>query len=264
MPHGVGFFVLHGYIVLAIVVLAEQIGLPIPSIPVLLGMGALVGTGNYRFSAALAIAATASLIADHVWYILGGRRGNAILKLLCRLSLEPDSCVSNTRYWFRRLGAWALVVAKFVPGLSTIAPPLAGLSKMRWWRFALADGLGAVLWASTYLGLGFVFRAQLETVGRVLMRLGSSFVSTVALVLMLWILFKFWQRRRFIKALRTRRVTPREVFERMADAVIIDLRVEEEVESTGKIAGALWFDRRSLEQRSHEIPQDRDVVLYCS
>ena len=263
MPASIGIFVLHGYFVLFLVVLAEQLGLPIPSIPVLLAMGAMFGGGTYGFLPALALCCLAALSADHVWYLLGAR-GNSVLKLLCRLSLEPDSCVSNTRYWFRRLGAWALVVAKFVPGLSTVAPPLAGLSKMPWWRFVIADGAGAMLWSGVYLGLGFVFRAQLEELGHMLIRLGSSMVLGIILALALWILFKYWQRQRFIRTLRTYRVTPKEVFEKLKDSVIIDLRLPEEVERTGKIAGALWFDRRQLEQRHQEIPRDRDVVLYCS
>src|SRR5450756_1157592 len=110
-------------------VLAEQLGAPIPAMPVLLGMGALIGDGKYSLAGALSLALLASIMSDGVWYLIGRNRGASVLKLLCRISLEPDSCVSSTRYWFKRLGGWALVVAKFVPGLSTVAPPMAGLSR---------------------------------------------------------------------------------------------------------------------------------------
>src|SRR5580698_11582260 len=113
------FLVQHGYLVLFGVVLAELAGLPIPSIPVFLAMGALIGLGSFSFGTSLAVALSAALISDSAWYLVGRQKGSSVLKLLCRISLEPDSCVSSTRYWFKRLGGWALVIAKFVPGLST-------------------------------------------------------------------------------------------------------------------------------------------------
>src|ERR1700730_5988519 len=113
MDQIVAFLLRHGYAVIFAAVLAEQIGLPIPSTPVLLAMGALAGDGKYGFAAALGLASLASLVADSLWFALGAYRGNSVLSLLCRISLEPDSCVSQTWYWFRRLGSWALVVAKF-------------------------------------------------------------------------------------------------------------------------------------------------------
>ena len=144
------FLLRHGYPLLFAMVLAEQLGVPIPSTPVLLAMGALIGTGKYNWAGALSLSVVASMSADSAWYGLGRRRGTSVLKWLCRISLEPDSCVSSTRYWFKRLGGWSLVIAKFVPGLSTVAPPMAGLSKMPWWKFLGADGLGGFIWAGAF------------------------------------------------------------------------------------------------------------------
>ena len=121
------FLLRHGYPLLFALVLAEQLGAPIPSTPVLLAMGALIGTGKYSWAGALSLSVVASMAADSAWYGLGRKQGTLRSKWLCRISLEPDSCVSSTRYWFKRLGGWALVIAKFVPGLSTVAPPMAGL-----------------------------------------------------------------------------------------------------------------------------------------
>jgi membrane protein DedA with SNARE-associated domain len=254
----------HGYLILLALVLAEQIGLPIPAMPALLAMGALTGEGKYGFAPALLLSASAVLAADSVWYTLGHFKGNSVLKLLCRISLEPDSCVSRTRSWFGRLESWALVVAKFIPGLSAIAAPMAGLTRLPLWKFLLADATGGLLWASAYLGLGFAFHDQLEDVIRVVMRTGLRFGAILGGLLALWILFKIYQRRRFLRTLRGSRITPEEVQEHLDEFVLIDLRHAEEVAAHGKLPGALWFDRRDLEHHRQEIPRDRDLVVYCS
>ena len=265
MNHALEFLLHHGYGVLFAWVLAEMLGAPVPAVPMLLAMGALVGMGNYSFAPAMALLLTAALSADLVWYVLGLQKGPAVLKFLCRISLEPDSCVSNTRTWFKKLGAWAVVLSKFVPGLGTIAAPMAGLSRMPAWKFLLADAAGSALWGSAYLGTGFVFRTQLEDVGQVAIRLGGSLIVVVSIIAVLWIGGKYWQRRRFIKSLRVARITPEEVLERLSDIAILDLRSAMEVElDATRIPGALWFDRKELEQHQQLIPRDRDVVLYCT
>jgi len=259
------FLLRHGYPLLFAAVLAEQLGAPIPAMPVLLAMGALIGTGKYSWAGALSLAVAASMTADGAWYLLGRQKGSSVLKLLCRISLEPDSCVSSTRLWFKRLGGWALVIAKFVPGLSTVAPPMAGLSRMPWWRFLSADGLGGFLWAGVFMGLGRIFRTQLEDVAAYAARLGGGLITVLAGALTLWIGWKYYQRRRFIKSLRVARIQPEELKLQLNDVVILDLRTADEVASEGaKIPGALWFDRKELEERHQEIPRDRDVVLYCT
>jgi membrane protein DedA with SNARE-associated domain len=265
MHHPMVFLLRHGYPLLFAGVLAEQLGAPIPATPVLLGMGALIGTGHYSWAGALALAIAASMMADGVWYLIGRQKGTSVLKLLCRISLEPDSCVSSTRFWFKRLGAWALVIAKFVPGLSTVAPPMAGLSRMKWWKFLGADGLGGFLWAGAFLMLGHIFRTQLDDVAAYAARLGSSLFAIIGAVVGLWIGWKFYQRRRFIRSLRVARIQPEELKDRLLEVAILDLRTADEMASDGaKIPGALWFDRKELETRNHEIPRDRDVVLYCT
>jgi membrane protein DedA with SNARE-associated domain len=265
MHHPMEFLLRHGYPLLFAMVLAEQLGAPIPSGPILLAMGALIGTGKYSWTEALSLSVAACLFADGVWYGIGRRRGSSVLKLLCRISLEPDSCVSSTRYWFKRLGGWALVIAKFVPGLSTVAPPMAGLSKMPWWKFLGADGLGGLLWAGAFLVLGHIFRTQLEDVAAYAARLGGGLIVLLVGAATLWIGWKYYQRRKFIKGLRIARIRPEELKDRLLDVVIIDLRTAEEFAAEGaKIPGALWFDRKELEERHSEIPRDRDVILYCT
>jgi membrane protein DedA with SNARE-associated domain len=264
--HGIlEFLVRHGYWVLGLWVLAEQLGVPVPAIPVLLAMGALVGNAGYSFALASAVVLIAALAADTAWYGLGRAKGYSVLKTLCRISLEPDSCVNSTRQWFKRLGAWALVLAKFVPGLSTVATPMAGLSRMPIAKFLSADAAGTLLWGGSFMGIGFVFRAQLEQVGDIASRLGGGLAGVIAGAVVLWLSWKQWQRVRFIRSLRIARVTPEEVLERIDQVAILDLRSLTEVEWDGmRLPGALWFDRNELALHHEKIPRDRDVILYCT
>lgn len=265
MHHTLEFLLRHGYWVLFAWVLAEQLGAPVPSVPILIAMGALIGLGHTSLAPAIGIAFLAGLAADSAWYVLGRKKGSSVLTLLCRISLEPDSCVSNTRAWFKKLGGWALVIAKFVPGLSTIAPPMAGLSRMPAWKFVSTDGTGVLLWAGAYMGVGYIFREQLEDVGEIALRLGGWLLAIVCAGLGAWIGWKYWQRKRFMRSLRIARVTPEEVLERLSEFVILDLRSSTEVEFDGmKLPGAIWFDRKDLEQRHAEVPRDRDILLYCT
>ncbi|MBZ5602572.1 MAG: VTT domain-containing protein [Acidobacteriia bacterium] len=259
------FLLKHGYWVLGGWVLLEQLGMPIPALPVLLAMGALTADPPYSFSQALAVVLFSALAADCAWYAIGRIKGHSVLKLVCRISIEPDSCVSSTRYWFKRLGAWALVVAKFVPGLSTIATPMSGFSRMPLWKFVSADAAGTLIWGGSIMAIGFAFRAQLEDVGELAARLGGWLSVLIGAAVALWIGAKYWQRRRFLRKLRVARITPEEVMARMEEVVIVDLRSSTELEFDGmKLPGALWFDRKELALHREKIPRDRDVILYCT
>ncbi len=268
MNEAVRFVLRHGYALLFAAVLAEQMGLPIPALPTLLAMGALCGLGHFSFAAALAYCLAATLAADLVWYWLGVRRGHTVLNLLCRIALDPDSCVRRTEDVFARRGASALLFAKFVPGLSTAAPPMAGMIHMRLWRFLLADGAGGLLWAGAYLLAGLVFRTELERAADFAMRMGSWLFAVLIGALAGYIAWKYIQRRRFIRQLATARITPQEVLRilQSGDPIsIIDLRHRLDIQADGfKLPGALQLLPDELEARQAEIPRDRDVVLYCT
>src|ERR1700685_601281 len=154
--HGTLEFLLHhGYVVMLALVFLEHIGFPFPSIPILLAAGALAGPHHMNLFAALMTAVFASAVADTIWFQLGRVKGIKILQLLCKISLEPDSCVRRTEGIFATEGSRSLLLAKFVPGLGTVAPPLAGIFHMKARRFLLFDALGSLIWAGTFLGLGF-------------------------------------------------------------------------------------------------------------
>jgi membrane protein DedA with SNARE-associated domain len=262
------FLLRHGYWVLVANVFAEGIGLPLPALPVLLGMGALAGLGNFSIWTSLALAVAASLASDIIWFRLGRVRGTSILNLLCRMSLEPDSCVSNTKSLFSRLGARALLIAKFVPGLGATAAPLAGLTRMNPWKFTAADTAGSLIYCATYLGAGYLFRNQLELAAEQAGRMGSFLVIVIGAALTGYICWKYYQRRRFIRGLRVARITPEDLLKMITEGdplAVVDLRHELEVESDNfKLPGAIWMTFEEIETRHEEIPRDRDVILYCS
>lgn len=262
------FLLHHGYVVLLGWVFAEQVGLPLPSMPLLLAAGALAGTGHLSFFASLFYVMLASVIADSIWYLLGRAKGIAILELLCRISLEPDSCVRRTEGVFSRQGARSLLLAKFLPGLSTVTPPLAGIFRMPPGRFLFFDGLGVLLWAGTFLGLGYAFSGQIEYIAGHLASLGGWLLVLLGGALGAYIAHKYIGRRRFLRELRISRITAEELKEKMdarEDVFIVDLRHPLDFESNPEtIPGALHMDAKELEEKNDLIPRDREVVLYCT
>src|SRR5256712_13178321 len=179
MDGAIDVLVRYGYVVVFGWVFAEQIGLPIPAAPVLLAAGALAGTGRLSLALVLALAALASLGSDIIWYWIGRTGGGRVLGWLCRISLEPDSCVRRTQNAFSVHGARSLLVAKFVPGFSTAAPPLAGIVRMPLLRFVVFTGLGGLIWAGAFAGVGWLFSRQLEVAAGYVARLGSGAVAPV-------------------------------------------------------------------------------------
>jgi len=268
MNESIQFLLRHGYTVLFLAVFAEQVGLPIPAVPILLAMGALVGTGQLDFAPAFLIALAASLASDILWYEIGRRRGHSVLNLLCRISLEPDSCVRRTEESFVRRGPRALLIAKFIPGLSTAAPPLAGMFRMRFPRFLAWDAAGAALWVAAFGGLGWIFSNQLERVAQWALKLGEGLVYLLAVALAGYIAYKYIERQRFIRQLRIARITPLELQRKLEagePVVVVDLRSSAAFEAEPeKLPGALHLSPEELEQRHLEIPRDRDIVLYCT
>lgn len=259
----------YGYVVLFVLVLAEQIGLPIPAVPALLGVGALIGAGLMSPALAFGSALAASLPPDIVWYELGRRRGGRVLGFLCRIALEPDSCVRRTQNLFIRRGRGALLVAKFVPGLSTVAPPLAGIVGIARWQFILLDTAAAVLWAGAWMGLGYAFSDALELVAWQADRLGDWLLVIVGAALAGYALIKFFQRRRFLRSLRIARITPDELKRRLEigdeSLAIIDTRSVLDVNAAPyAVPGAIWITAEEIDRRRDELPRDREIVLYCS
>ena len=268
MHNAIEFLLRHGYSVLLGWVFAEQIGLPVPSVPLLLAAGALAGTGHLNFFAALSLCLVAAIVADSMWYSLGRLKGIKIVQFICKMSLQPDSCVRRTEGAFERQGARSLLIAKFVPGLSTVAPPLAGIFLMRLDRFMLFDICGALLWSGTYLGVGYLFSGEIEQVAEYGMRLGRGLGLLVVAALACYIGYRFIVRHRFLRELRIARITPEELKRKIdagEDLVIVDLRHSMDFEADPEsIPGAFRMDAKELEQKNDRLPPDREIILFCT
>lgn len=258
----------YGGIVLFAIVFAEQIGLPIPAIPVLLAAGALAGAGQMDLSVAILLSIAACLSGDVVWYELGRRRGRQALSLLCRISLEPDFCVRRTENFFTRHGIRALILAKFLPGLSTLAPAMAGLFGFRFTRFLGYDGLGAGLWALTFVLPGYVFSDEIEAIAAQQSRAGLFFLVALGIGLVAYIAYKFAHRQWVLRELRMARMTVDELKGMMDnghDVFVVDLRGALDHEADPfTIPGALRMTAEEIEKRHSDIPRHRDVILFCA
>ena len=262
------FLLHHGYVVLLAWVFAEQIGLPVPSLPLLLAAGALAGTGHLSFFACLSICIFAAVSADSMWYALGRFKGIKVLQFLCKISLEPDSCVRRTEGVFSKQGARSLLVAKFLPGLGTVAPPLAGIFHMRLRRFLLFDACGSLFWAGTFLGLGYIFSGQIERIAERALSMGGWLLVILIGILASYISYKFIARQRFLRELRIGRITVDELKVKIdagEELVIVDLRHSMDFEADPEtIPGAFRMDSRELEEKNDRLPRDREVILYCT
>lgn len=249
-------------------VLAEQIGLPLPAMPTLIVAGALGADGRFSLPALFATAVFASSIADFAWYLAGRLYGHRVIRLLCSVSLSPDSCVRQTEVRFSRWGGLTLVIVKFIPGLSTIAPPLAGAMRLGWPSFFVLNGLGAALWVGVSLAAGLIFHAQINQLLDLLQDLGTTAFELLAVVLAGYVALKWYQRQRFIRQLRIARIGPLDLYQQLAEEarpVIVDLRSSViRSEDPRHIPGALFMDLADLDRHLDQLPGDRDIVFYCS
>jgi hypothetical protein len=209
------------------------------------------------------------VVSDLFWFYMGRRGGGKVLNFICRISLEPDSCVRRTSNTIGKHGPKILLVTKFVPGLNAVAAPLAGGGAVSLPKFLFYDLLGSILWCGTYLGLGYLFRGELEYIALFL----GQFKWLLGLVLLVvipigYIAFKHRQRQKFVSEISMERIAPEELLKRInagEQVVIVDLRhpLESLVEHT-VLPNAIRILPEELEQRHHEIPRDREVVLYCT
>ncbi len=242
--------------------------MPIPADPVLLLMGAMAGDGRCSALLAIAAGALACIAGDLIWYELGRRKGARILRVLCKISLEPDNCVRRAEEGFSRRGAWSLVLAKFVPGLSLVSVPVAGALRMRAGTFLLADGAGSLLWCSAYVLAGRIFHRQIDDVIAILGLFGKRAALVVTILLASWVGFRSLQRYLFLRRLRVNRVSPAEAHRLIGEGRglrVVDLRHPGDIERSGqKIAGALVMAPQDLRSRAHEIPAAQEIILYCT
>jgi membrane protein DedA with SNARE-associated domain/rhodanese-related sulfurtransferase len=268
VQHIVSLVTQYGLALVFFNVLVEQVGLPVPAIPTLMVAGALAADGHFSVTAVFALAFAACTIGDGLWYGAGRAWGRRVLRLLCRISLSPDACVRQSEYRFERWGALTLVLAKFIPGLSAVAPPLAGAMRLGAGAFFLWNSLGVVLWAGAAVGAGWAFHEQINDLLLRLEDLGTIAVEALAALLAGYVALKWWERRRFYKALRIARIGVDELRRLMHASerpVVVDVRSPSARALDPRyIPGALVMELDEVEKRLDQLPSDRDVVFYCT
>lgn len=247
-------------------VLLQQLGLPVPAVPTLLLAGSLAASPLHGLQL-LAVAVLASVLADWVWYLAGRSFGYRVLAGLCRLSINPGSCVSATEARFTRWGAWSLVLAKFIPGFSTVAPPIAGSLRLALPSFLAAAALGAALWAGGAILAGWWLRGELQQVLARLQGNGDLAVTLLLALMGLWLGWKFWQKYRFEKLSAIPHLTPAELADALQSAappLFLDLRGEAMIRETGLLPGATAATLDDLAERAAHWPREALVATLCN
>lgn len=256
----------YGVFIVFAIVLIEQMGLPIPAFPLLIVSGALAANGEMHWGGVLAAALLACSVSDFFWFRAGRRYGKRILKLLCRISLSPDYCVSQTEDNFRRWGPKSLLVAKFIPGFNTIAPPMSGAMGTSYPRFLGFSVPGGLLWCGTGIGIGAYFHQSIDDVLDVLSTMGGTALSVLGGLLVLFILYKYVERKRFQQAVQMERITVDELKQLLIDGhapVMVDARSATAQMLEPAVPGALLVNGDPLGVIA-ALPKDRHIIVYCS
>ncbi|HEY0506414.1 MAG TPA: DedA family protein/thiosulfate sulfurtransferase GlpE [Lysobacter sp.] len=252
----------YGLLVVFVSVFLDQGGIPVPAYPPIILTAALAVDQGKSVWPIVLVAALAAVMADWLWYVGGRRLGAKLLRLMCRLSLSPDSCVLMTRGIYGRWGAPSLIVAKFVPGFAAVATTLAGETGTRAGRFLLFDGIGALLWAGLAVALGAIFHEAVNSVLERLEDLGRLALPVIAALIVAFVLWKLWRRQSFLRQLRMARITPaelRELIDGGTSPLILDVRPEPQRAVTGWIPGATFV--RTIGEAAL-TPHD-EVIVYC-
>ena len=263
-----GLVALHGLTLVFANVLVAQLGFPNPALPMLVVAGVLVADGSLSVAALAAVVVAASLLGDTPWYFAGRRYGYRVLRMLCRISIEPDSCVKQTETIFGRWGPPSLIVAKYVPGFSTVAPPLAGTMGVGIFRFLAYSAAAAFLWATLPVAGGFFFRSEVEWLLETLESMGAGVGAVIAALIVAYIAVKAVQRWLLIRFLRMVRISVADLRTMMDEGqqpVIFDVRsaLAREAEPR-RIPGAIPVELDAVEHMLEHVPLGRDVVVYCS
>jgi membrane protein DedA with SNARE-associated domain len=268
MEHLTALLVQYGLFVVFANVFLEQAGAPVPAVPTLMVAGALAVGGGPSLAAIIVVAVVGSLLGDIIWYVAGRIYGMRVLQLLCRISISPDSCVRETETRFIRWGPASLVIAKFVPGFSTVAPPLAGALRVKCARFLFYSGLGAALWAGLAAVAGALFYRQIDWLLGKLGDMGIYALIVVGIALALFVAVKWRERRRFFKALRMARISVDDLYQLMQEGaapVVVDVRSATARElDPRRVPGAIPIDVRNLDAELSRVPPDRDIIVYCT
>jgi len=265
---GVQWLERYGLFIVPALAVFEQVGIPLPAVPALLVTGALAAAGRASLWLVIAAIIAVTLPVDLAWHQLGRRRGAGVLSGLCRMTLEPDLCVRRAQNLFMRHGVRTLLIMKFLPGLTTILPPMAGAFGVGRPQFVLYDVASSLLWAGFWTGVGYLFSDAIDQVIAWAASLGHVAIVLFAVAVVGYVALRYLRRWLFLRRLRIARISPVDLRRRLEageEVAIIDLRTELDVTATPyAIPGSRWITAEQLDARLADIPRDRDLVLYCS
>jgi membrane protein DedA with SNARE-associated domain/rhodanese-related sulfurtransferase len=259
-----------GILLIFAITFAARVGLPLPAAPLLVVAGGLAAAGALSWPALLVAAILANLLGDAVWYQAGRVYGHRVMRLLCRISLSPDSCVRQSESLIDRWGGSALLAAKFLPGISVVAAPMAGALGMSLRRFVCFDLVAGALWSAGFLALGLLLSEQVQQTLEMLADAGIAALLILLLLVAALVLRRWWRRRQFLLNVVATRISVNdavELIEKGLEPVFIDVRSEaSRAIDRRRIPGALLLealaDRRA--KTTGELPRDRELVLYCN
>jgi membrane protein DedA with SNARE-associated domain/rhodanese-related sulfurtransferase len=258
----------HGIAIVFGITLAARVGAPVPAAPLLVVAGGVAMAGRISLLLCLAVAIVANIIGDAVWYQAGRWRGHRVMKLLCQISLSPDTCVRQSENILTRWGGSSLIAAKFLPGVSVVAAPMAGALGMSWRRFLFFAFVAALIWSSLFLALGVLFSREIDRVLDLMTSFGAATAGAIALALGLLIGYRWARRRLMLSDRYAPRISVHELREMMRRGdppVVIDVRSQVPgYEDDARVPGALVIALADLPAAVPGLPRDRDIVLYCS
>ena len=260
----------YGYVIVAAIVFAEAIGLPVPAALALVAAGAAVAGHVMQAPILLPLALAAMVVGDSLLFLAGRYSGWALLGFLCKVSANPETCILRSAESFYKRGKATLVIAKFVPGVNTMGPPLAGSMRMRFGQFLRYDVMGAALYVLAYITLGFLGRDFLKSIGSGFQTAGHAVEEVLLVAAAIYVAYRIWLLRKH----RVYRVVPRvqvqELIDKLAseDAdriLVVDVRSHGYYDAdTTRIKGSIRFEPNNLEEELKRLPPDRDIYLYCT
>ncbi|MBT9456832.1 MAG: DedA family protein/thiosulfate sulfurtransferase GlpE [Burkholderiaceae bacterium] len=268
MEHLIALLIEHGVGLVLLVTLAARLGAPVPASPFLVVVGALTVGGQISLPGAFIASILANILGDGAWFLAGRSYGYRVLKLLCRISLSPDSCVRQSEAFITRWGGTSLIAAKFLPGISVVAPPMAGALGMSNRAFLAFESLAAAIWTLLFLGLGVAFSGQIQQVLELLTGMGKAALIALAVLLLIFAAQRYLRRRMFARDVAMARIGVAELRDLMAQdpaPLVIDVRsaAGREIDPR-RIPGALAVELDQVLRRSAEWPAGREIVLYCN
>lgn len=259
----------HDFLLVFLVTLAARIGAPVPAAPLLVVAGGLAAAGRLSAVSLVVAAVLANVLGDAIWFIAGRSYGHRVLRLLCRVSLSPDVCVRQSESLIARWGGSSLLAAKFLPGISVVAAPMAGALGMGWRRFIAYDAVAGLVWTACFLGLGLIFSDQIQDVLDFLSNAGMFAVAAIVAVLAL-LVGNRWRRRRQMAKLQgeVERISVEAaaaLCEQDMAPLFIDVRSDPgRAADPRTLPGALNIPLTRLPEYAAQLPDDRLLVLYCN